>query len=207
MINEYLVYITLAVTITALPGPAVILTVRNSIRYGYKVAILNIVGNFAAMVILASLSAAGLGAVILASSTLFSAIKIAGCLYLIYLGVKAWKAPYIQEPYGVISRSKQVKPLLSVFKEGFAVGIANPKAIAFFVALFPQFIAPDRAYLPQFLTLIFTIEGISITVLTTYAVCSSAASPFLSRKRSMTIFNKITGAAFMLFGLALLSEE
>ena len=207
MINDYLVFITLAVTITALPGPAVILTVRNSIKYGYKVAILNIFGNFAAMVILASLSAVGLGAVILASSTLFSVIKIVGCLYLIYLGVKAWKAPYIQEASGVLSRSKQAKPLLSVFKEGFTVGIANPKAIAFFTALFPQFIDPIRAYLPQFLTLIFTIEGISIAVLTTYAVCSSAASPFLSRKRPMMIFNKITAAAFMLFGLALIYEE
>ncbi len=207
MINDYLMYVTLALTITALPGPAVILTVRNSIKYGYKVAILNILGNFVAMVLLASLSAVGLGAIIVASSTLFSAIKVAGCFYLIYLGLQAWKAPYVRVTDDVAVTKDHKKQLLDVFKEGFGVGIANPKAIAFFTALFPQFIDPARAYLPQFLTLILTIEGISTVVLTTYALCSSAASPFLSQKKPMSLFNKITGAAFCLFGLALIYEE
>ena len=207
MINDYVVYVVLALTITALPGPAVILTVRNSIKYGYQVAILNILGNFVAMVILASLSAVGLGAIIVASSTLFSAIKVAGCLYLIYLGVQAWKAPSVSVTADIEGKKDHNRELFDVFKQGFGVGIANPKAIAFFTALFPQFIDPERAYLPQFLTLILTIEGISTLVLTTYAVCSSAASPFLSQKRPMTLFNKITGAAFFLFGLALIYEE
>lgn len=207
MINDYLMYVTLALTITALPGPAVILTVRNSIKYGYNVAILNILGNFVAMVILASLSAVGLGAIIVTSSALFSAIKVAGCVYLIYLGIQAWRAPYVRVDDDVALYANKKKQLFTVFKQGFGVGIANPKAIAFFTALFPQFIDPSRAYLPQFLTLILTIEGISTVVLTTYALCSSAAAPFLCQKKPMTLFNKITGAAFCLFGLALIYEE
>ena len=207
MINDYLVYVTLAFAVTALPGPAVILTIKNSIQYGYKIALANIIGNFIAMIILASLSALGLGAIILASSALFSAIKIAGCVYLFYLGVKVWNAPHKQNKIVPQNQTSTKEKTLAVFKEGFGVGIANPKAIAFFTALFPQFIDPAAAFIPQFLTLIFTIEGISFLVLTTYAFFSSAASPYLSREKPMMLFNKLTGAAFIGFGLTLIYEK
>lgn len=207
MIDNYLIYITLALTVTAIPGPAVVLTIKNSLRHGYKSAAANIFGNFSAMVILATLSAFGLGAVILTSSTLFSTIKILGCLYLIYLGVKAWRAP---APNGNGNKSfhgKSHRPFGSVFKEGFAVGIANPKAIAFFTALFPQFIDPAREFIPQFLVLIFTIEGISFFVLMFYALLAALAAPYLFREKSMGIFNKLTGTSFIGFGIALIFED
>ena len=207
MINDYLVYITLAIAVTAIPGPAVILTIKNSIKYGYKIAIANILGNFIAMILLATLSALGLGAVILASSTLFFAVKILGCLYLVYLGVKVWRSPHAIENMEARSQYQQKKEIFSVLKSGFGVGIANPKAIAFFTALFPQFIDPARPYIPQFLTLILTIEGISFIVLSTYAFFSSVASSYLSKKKPMTFFNKLTGTAFIGFGLALIFEE
>ena len=206
MINDYLIYVTLALTITLMPGPAVTLTIRNSLRYGYKVAIANIFGNFTAMVLLAVISAFGLGAVIIASSTLFSAVKMCGCIYLVYLGIRVWRTQptQIDMQYQVPSKNKKV--IASVFKEGFGVGISNPKAIVFFTALFPQFIDPSRAFIPQFLTLIITIEGISCCVLLGYALLSVVVAPYLSKDKSMKIFNKITGSAFIAFGIALIYE-
>ena len=97
MINDYLLYVTLAITVTVIPGPAVMLTIRNSLRYGYKVSMANIVGNFVAMVILAILSALGIGTIITTSASLFSFVKTTGCLYLFYLGIKAWRSPDIAE--------------------------------------------------------------------------------------------------------------
>lgn len=206
MIDNYLIYITLAITVTAIPGPAVVLTIKNSLRYGSKTAIANILGNFTAMLALATLSAMGLGAIILASATLFSAIKILGCIYLIYLGIKVWRTPHLKGERDH-RRDSSDRPFISVFQEGFTVGIANPKAIAFFTALFPQFIDPSRAFISQFLVLIFTIEGISFIVLLTYAVLSSLAAPYLYKDNSMSIFNKITATSFIGFGLALLHED
>jgi homoserine/homoserine lactone efflux protein len=207
MINDYIIYIILAVTVTAIPGPAVVLTIKNSIKYGYKIAIVNIFGNFIAMIILATLSAVGLGAIILASSTLFSAMKVFGCIYLIYLGIKMWRTPCVTE--NITQKSKNIDQgnILSVFKEGFGVGIANPKAIVFFTALFPQFIDPTRTFIPQFLTLIITIEGISIFILSSYAILSSVASAYLSKKNLMIFFNKFSGVSFVGFGLALIYED
>lgn len=207
MINDYLIYVTLAITVTAIPGPAVVLTIKNSLRYGYKASIANIFGNFTAMILLAALSAFGLGAIILASSTLFATVKIFGCIYLVYLGIKVWRTPHSKEDMQYLVQNNSKRKFFSVFKEGFAVGIANPKAIAFFTALFPQFIDPTRAFIPQFLTLIITIEGISFFVLSAYALLSSMSAPYLSKEKPMQFFNKLTGTAFIGFGVALISDE
>lgn len=207
MINNYLTYVTLALTVVAIPGPAVVLTIKNSLKYGYWAAIANITGNFIAMIILASLSALGLGAIILASSILFSAVKIIGCGYLIYLGIKVWRTPHRHEDTQDQTQNKTNRNIFSVLKEGFGVGIANPKAIAFFTALFPQFIDQTREFIPQFLTLIFTIEVISFFVLILYAFVASIAAPCLTKERSMIFFNKLTGLAFIIFGVSLLYEE
>jgi len=204
MINDYFTYIVLAITITVIPGPAIVLTIRNSLKYGYKVSIANIFGNFFAMILLATISAIGLGAIILASQTLFLIMKILGCIYLIYLGIKVWTTPYNQEN---IYTTLNKKNLISIFKEGFYIGFSNPKAIAFFTALFPQFIDPTRPYFNQFVTLILTIEGISFVILFTYALIAFKLSKYLSSKKATAIFNKLTGGSFIGFGTALLYKD
>ena len=207
MINEYLIYVTLAVTIVVIPGPAVILTIKNSIKYGLKISIAGILGNFIAMIIMATISALGLGAVILASTTLFALLKIIGCVYLIYLGVRAWNTPLSDNDKQTQSNGQENIDFISVFKEGLWVGVSNPKAIAFFVALFPQFIDHSRSFVPQFLSLILTIECISCCVLSIYALMASRAAAFLYENNSMNIFHKLTGGAFVGFGVALLYEK
>lgn len=207
MINDYWLFLMLAISVTAIPGPAVILTIRNSLKYGYRSTVANILGNFAAMVILAMVSAAGLGAVLLTSSLLFSTMKMIGCLYLVSLGVMAWKAPVVTGIGQGVAGGIDRRQFLSLFREGFGVGISNPKAIAFFAALFPQFIDPGRAYIPQFATLIFTIEGVSFIVLSSYALLASFMSPVLSNSKPMQYFNKLTGVVFVGFGVGLVYND
>lgn len=207
MVNEYFLYVTLAITITVIPGPAVILTIKNSIRHGFQRSLAGVLGNFCAMIIMATISALGLGAVLLASSTLFTLVKLAGGLYLVYLGVKAWRGPH--PAYDSLGQTapQDRKDLISVFKDGFWVGMSNPKAIAFFTALFPHFIDAGRAFVPQFLTLILTVEGISFCVLVAYAFVSSKAARYLCREHPMRLFHKLTGGSFVGFGVALIYEK
>lgn len=203
MINDYLTYILLAITVTVIPGPAVVLTIKNSLKYGYKITVANIFGNFLAMIFLASISAIGLGAIILASQTLFLAMKILGCIYLVYLGIKIWTSDYTQNIETNIVRKDAYK----IFKEGFFIGLSNPKAIAFFTSLFPQFIDPNRDYFMQFATLILTIEGISFIVLFLYALLTFKSSSFLIKEKYTKLFNKLTGGAFIGFGTVLLYKD
>lgn len=156
------------------------------------------------MILLATLSAFGLEAVILTSSTLFALVKILGCAYLVYLEVKAWRSPCTVESIRHQNSLKSTVAFPSVFKEGFGVGISNPKAIAFFTALFLHFIDVSRPFVPQYLTLILTIEGISFVVLMEYALLSSLVSPLLSTEKAMSMFNKLTGVAFIGFGISLM---
>lgn len=204
MINNYFAYVLLAITITSIPGPAVILTIKNSLKYGYKSSIMNMLGNFCAMLLLATISAIGLGAIILSSEMLFYTMKFLGCIYLIYLGIKIWTSPYKEE---VLTNSINKKELSQIFKEGFFVGISNPKAIAFFTALFPQFIDPSREYFTQFITLILTIEGISFIVLFIYAFLAFKFAYILTTKKYNKLFNKLIGAAFISFGTVLLYKD
>lgn len=204
MINDYLTYVILAITVTAIPGPAVVLTIKNSMKYGYKISIANILGNFIAMVILATISAIGLGAIILASQTLFFTMKILGCFYLVYLGIKIWTSPIKEQN---IEGKIDKKDLISIFKEGFYIGVSNPKAIAFFTALFSQFIDPNREYISQFTTLILTIEGISFIVLFIYALLAFKFAKYLTKEKTAKLFNRVTGGAFVGFGAALLYKD
>jgi homoserine/homoserine lactone efflux protein len=206
MIDNYFIFATLAFTVVAIPGPAVVLTIKNSIRYGCHIAIANILGNFMAMVILASLSAFSLGTIIVSSTLIFTSLKIIGCIYLVFLGIKAWRTPVVyQAEFPALSG--QTRTFLSVLQEGFYVGIANPKAIAFFTALFPHFINPTRNVFPQFATLIMTIEGISFLVLMLYALVAAQVATYLLRGATLPLFNKVTGIAFVSFGFALLYER
>ena len=206
MINDYLAYILLAVTIVAIPGPAVFLTIKNSVKHGFRISVAGISGNFIAMVIMATISAFGLGAIIVTSSSLFATVKTIGCLYLLYLGVRTWKSPLQPTNEPPMAPYPKNKEFFSAFREGILVGLSNPKAIVFFTALFPQFIDPARSFLPQFSVLILTIEGISFLVLASYALISLKAANYLCRGKPMKVFQKFTGGAFIGFGVALLYE-
>ncbi len=207
MINDYYIYVMLVITITAIPGPAVVLAIKNSIRYGFKISIAGIFANFFAMVILATISALGLGAIILASATIFTIVKTLGGAYLVYLGVKAWRTPVDNNNNQRQLELQSSKKSFIIFKEGFWVGISNPKAIAFFTALFPQFIDPSRSFIPQFLTLIISIETISCFILMAYAMLSVRVAKYLCKESSIKLFHKLTGGVFIGFGAALLCVE
>lgn len=206
MIDNYISYVLLAISITLLPGPAVILSIKNSLLYGYKYSLFNILGNFIAMIIIAIISVLGLGAIILTSLKLYLLIKFLGAFYLIYLGLQFFKSS--SKHYINISSEKvKQKDAFTIFKEGFFIGISNPKAITFFIALFPQFINPENPYIPQFVVLILTIEIISSCVLFAYAIFATLSLKFLIKEKFMKLINKIIGTSFILFGLTLGLKE
>ena len=140
----YLLFLSICVATAASPGPAVFLAIKNGLMHGFKHAVFAIMGNSTALFLMLSISAAGLGALILASTSLFNLLKIAGGLYLLYLGIKLLRSKPIKIALNQ-SQSNETVPLLSLYREAFLVSSTNPKAIAFCTALFPQFIDPSQA--------------------------------------------------------------
>lgn len=133
-----------SIVLLLIPGPTVLLVVSYALTQGRRVAIAMAagvaLGDFVAM----TLSLAGLGALLLASATLFTALKWIGAAYLVYLGIRLWRArPVVPatEPVDTSARG--------IFGHAFLVTALNPKSLAFFVAFVPQFIDHQAAILPQ----------------------------------------------------------
>lgn len=198
---NYLLFLSITIVATASPGPASFLAIQNGIRYGFGRSLFGMVGNMAAIFTMSGISIAGLGTIIMASAELFTLIKIAGAIYLVYLGIKAWRSNS-----QCTDNSAKVKINASswrLFREAYFVGITNPKAIAFYMALFPQFIDLDKAVFPQFLLLVATFILCSFAFHCLYSALASRFKDLLSKEKARAWLNKISGGIFIGFGTVL----
>ncbi|CDT87009.1 putative threonine efflux protein [Vibrio coralliirubri] len=199
---DYLLFFTICIAATFSPGPAVLLTVKNSTVYGVEQAVSGILGNVAAMITMAGLSATGLGALLLASESLFLFIKMVGGIYLVFLGIKTWSSnKHTFENYEPQVNANNRKIL---FIEAYLVGVTNPKAIVFYSALFPQFIEVEHSIIPQFILLTLTFTSSSFLALLTYALVTKKLKFWLIKEKVRATFNKVTGGIFIGFGLSLI---
>ena len=201
---HYLLFLSICVATAASPGPAVFLAIKNGLTHGFKRTVFAALGKLTALFIMMSVSAAGLGAIILASASLFNALKIAGGLYLLYLGIKLLRSKPMKIELDKAQTSETV-PLLNLYREAFLVSITNPKAIAFCTALFPQFIDPSQPMVSQFLVLAGTFGLCSFFFLSLYAALAAKLRPQLAKEAVLRWFNRLTGLAFMGFGIGLVA--
>ena len=171
-IQTWLFFCATEAVLCFIPGPAVLFVVSSALARGARGGLLGSLGILAANAVYFVLSAMGLGAVLLASRTVFVAIKWLGAAYLVYLGIRM-----------VVSRSKEPASEESsevshgprVFWSGFVTQVANPKAIIFFTALLPQFIDPDQPAAAQIGVLGLSSVLIEFVVLATYVGTCRAA--------------------------------
>lgn len=201
--ENYLLYIAFAVATILLPGPAVMLTISNSIQRGLSKSLAGILGIALVILLVAFVSATSLGIVLASSAFAFNAIKIAGAVYLIYLGIKM----LLNKATNEATIKKQESSHLKCFIEGFLVSLSNPKAVVFFMSVFPQFIDLSKEYTPQFILLAATFSFLVVVIHSAYAVFASFARSKLSSKKSNSILNKISGGIFVSFGVGLAASS
>lgn len=194
LLSTWLLYVAAVFVLTVTPGPSVLMCVSTAVNLGPRKALITSLGSTSAIVGLMALSALGLGALLAASETLFTALKWAGAVYLAYLGVRALLAPAsdIQVAGGAVAGGRRL------FAQGFLVGLSNPKALLFFGALFPQFLNPAAPQLPQFLVLGATFVCFELGWLTVYALSAARAQRWLQQPQRARQFNRLTGAVFLL---------
>ncbi len=217
---DYSIFVLLSLAAVLSPGPAVLLTVSNSARFGVNAAFYGIAGNVSAMLCMAALSAAGLGALLQASELGFTLLKIVGGAYLIYLGIKAWRQSR-QAQWSLELQSEKMDAITEegrtqrqgvakakhLFAEAFLVGISNPKAIVFYSALFPQFLHLDQPIAAQFVLLAGTFACCSCSALIGYAWLAGQLKELLKRPKISQRFHQITGGIFIGFGCSLLAAS
>lgn len=189
------------------PGPAVLFVVAISMRQGPAPGFAASAGVVAGTAFYFALSALGVGALIVASHTLFLIVKWVGAAYLIVLGARLlWPlAVRLWRREGLPAHDLPPAPPMSgprAFWKGFAVQLANPKTLMFFVALFPQFIDPAGNVALQFMLMGLVSAAIEMPVLMAYTLVSAASARWLAARATM-IFEGAAGALLMGIGGAL----
>lgn len=139
----------LSFLLVVVPGPSVLFTISRALTVGRRAALLTVVGNSVGVYVQVVAVAIGLGALVATSAAVFTAVKMVGALYLVYLGVQAIRhradlARALQPEHATAGFSTT-----AVLRDGFVVGFANPKTIVFLAALLPQFVDPTRGAVSQ----------------------------------------------------------
>lgn len=195
----YSLFLLMAIATVFSPGPGVVMTLTNALRYGLRGTFGGILGIACGALVVAALSATGLGILLAASAMAFTILKFIGAAYLIYLGIRLWRSP----PFQFAEQSTHGASLGKRFLEGLSLQLTNPKAIFFFLSVFPQFIDPQKSYPMQFATLVVTYSSLVVIIHSFYAIFAKRAKGWLVSKRGGCIVNRVAAATFMFFGVAL----
>lgn len=200
-LTTFVTFVLISAAQVATPGPSTVFLVNNAITYGPRRAIVALSGDLAAIIILASLSAVGVGALLAANTVLFTALRIAGAVYLLWLGVGYLRS--LDTSAGGDSREAAMTGAgFSLWLQSFWIGISNPKAVLFFAALFPQFIPAEGGRgLLAILVIAFVLT--KLVVLGGYALAARQLRRAFASEGNVALGRRLTGALFILFGCAM----
>lgn len=141
--EHWFAFAAASAVLLAIPGPTILLVISYALGHGRKIAGATVagvaLGDFTAM----TASMLGLGALLATSAAVFTVLKWIGAAYLVWLGIKLWRAPVGNDSGSTVETSPAERPL-RIFLHTYAVTALNPKSILFFVAFLPQFLDLSR---------------------------------------------------------------
>jgi threonine/homoserine/homoserine lactone efflux protein len=181
-----------------IPGPTVLLVVSYALGQGWRTVLPMTVGvalgDFTAM----TLSMLGLGALLAASATLFTILKWVGAVYLVYLGIRLWRAG------GTLDAAPRTDAVSAAKMLGHAwlVTALNPKSITFFVAFLPAFLDPKADFFTQMVVFETTFLLLAFANAFGYALVAARARGFVANPRAIGIVNKVGGGLLIGAGAA-----
>ncbi|MBX2993137.1 MAG: LysE family translocator [Bacteroidetes bacterium] len=201
--DNYPLYLTVAAAAILSPGPGVTLTLTNALRFRLLETMAGIAGVAVGAMVVAAISASGVGLLLATSSVAFDVMKYIGAAYLIFLGVKMWRST----AKAATDTAEKASSGRVRFFEGLSLQFSNPKAIFFFISIFPQFIGESRPYALQFTVLVLPYGLLVVLIHLVYALTASSTKQWLSSPLGRSIVNKLGGAAFIVFGIMLANSN
>lgn len=202
--TEHLLAFTLTtLVLVVIPGPSVLFAVGRALSVGRRAALLTVVGNATGVYVQVVAVALGLGAVVASSITVFTVVKLVGAAYLIYLGVQAIRHRHASTE--VVAADREPTRPRKVLREGFVVGITNPKMIVFLAAALPQFVDRSAGHVPgQMLLLGALVPLIALTSDSAWALAAGTAREWFARSpRRLEVMGGAGGLAMIGIGASL----
>ncbi|WAM14321.1 MULTISPECIES: LysE family transporter [Rhodococcus] len=176
------------------PGAGAIASMATGMRFGLRRGYWNIAGLQLGLLLQIAVVAAGLGALLANSTLAFTVIKWFGVAYLVYLGIRQWRAS-ATDVSGVDGEVAETSgPVMTL--RGFLVNASNPKAVVFMLAVLPQFITPSAPLLPQYLIIAATMVAVDVAVMTGYTGLASKVLRLMRSPRQQRATNRTFSGLF-----------
>jgi homoserine/homoserine lactone efflux protein len=186
------------------PGPAVICSMTQATRHGFRSSLIGIsgiqFGNFLFFVCIAL----GIGTLLATATTAFTVLRVMGAVYLLYLGIRIMAAT-IWRPAGKVTPATTAPGTRhNLFLQGLLIQVTNPKALLFVSALLPQFIEPHRSVPLQLAILVVATMAVDFVVLSSYALLAQRGLNSFRASRFSRWLERVFGATLVFFGVRLL---
>jgi threonine/homoserine/homoserine lactone efflux protein len=192
-------FLGVSAVVIVTPGQDTALTIRNTLFGGRRGGVATAAGVVSGQLVWALAASAGLSAVLLASAPLFTAIRIAGAVYLVVLGVQALAAA-VRGGHTVGHAPQRRR---APYRQGVLSNLGNPKMAVFFTSLLPQF----GSSFPGMLALGFVFAAMTLAWLSLYAVAVAKATGFLQRSFVRRALDAVTGLVLVALGLRVATER
>ena len=197
--ETWALFVPAAFALNMYPGPNNVLAMTNGARYGFGTALLASAGRFPPFAGFVLGAAVGLGAALAASAEFFTAIKIAGAIYLVWLGLRM-----VLGGASDLAEAEGSSRLAALARREFLTAITNPKAMLVFTAFFAPFVDPTQHAFGQILQLGAAALALEAVAVALYAFAGSRLERFVRDARRLALVNRISGTALIVAGALLL---
>ncbi|MFZ4806393.1 MAG: LysE family translocator [Hyphomicrobiaceae bacterium] len=202
-LEHWLAFVAASAVLLAIPGPTILLVISYALGHGRRSAAATVagvaLGDFTAM----TASMLGLGALLAASSEIFTILKWIGAAYLIYLGIKLWRAPVSTSE---AEADRSARSARTIFLHTYAVTALNPKSLTFFIAFLPQFLTLDRPVVPQMIIFEVTFLVLATLNAAAYALLANSARATIRRPAVQRAVNRAGGTLLVGAGVAVVAR-
>ena len=205
MPDHFALFLLGSIVVTIVPGADMALITRQVLMRGRHAAHLTIAGNLTGLVVHSAALVVGLSALLVASATAYTTVKLAGAAYLVYLGVQALR--HAGRPAAAPAAVESGRRVFgNAYLQGLVSTVLNPKPALFFLSYLPQFVDRDSSVAPQLALLAAVHIVIGLIWLTFYAWCISRIHAVLTRPRVKAWLERATGAILVALGLRIAAD-
>jgi len=203
-LHTWIAFLAASCLIAVSPGSGAVLSMSHGLSYGVRKTSATIAGLQLGLLLILVIAGAGVGSLLIASELAFSAVKVLGACYLIYLGFSQWHAGGKAPQNGAEQAAPATAgPWQRRVLTGFLTNATNPKGIIFMVAVLPQFMTDARPLWTQLLVMAATTVAVDLTVMHGYAASASALSRWMRSPRAARNQNRVFGGLLMAVGAGL----
>ena len=201
--DRLLAFAAMSSLLIVIPGPSVLFVISRGVALGRRAAVATVLGNAAGAYTQVVVVALGLGTLIERSATLFTAVKLVGAMYVVFLGVQAFR--HRERLASVIDAATAPRGTRRILREGYVVGITNPKSAVFMAAVLPQFADPGLGHVPlQLLLLGLVFVAIALVSDSIWGLAAGSARVWLGRSpRRLAALGGLGGLVMIGLGVRL----